>query len=110
MEVHHHLHVKKKNFKEYFLEFLMIFIAVALGFFAENIRKNITEHNKAKELSKSLINDLASNTSQLIQTVDTIKWSNKKLDTLIKILNEPVNNSIASQLYYYSKLTDNQFL
>ena len=105
MEVHHHLHVKKKNFKEYFLEFLMLFLAVALGFFAENIKENITEHNKAKELSKSLINDLASNTSQLIQTVDTIEWRNKKLGTLMEILNEPVK-----QLYYYSKLTDNQFL
>ena len=34
MEVHHHpdLHHKRKKFKEYFLEFLMIFLAVTLGF------------------------------------------------------------------------------
>ena len=32
MEVHHHPNVEKKNFKEYFLEFLMIFLAVTLGF------------------------------------------------------------------------------
>jgi len=31
MEVHHHPHVEKKNFKEYFLEFLMIFLAVTMG-------------------------------------------------------------------------------
>jgi hypothetical protein len=30
MEVHHHPHVEKKNFKEYFLEFLMIFLAVTM--------------------------------------------------------------------------------
>ncbi len=36
MEVHHHPHVEKKAFKEYFLEFLMIFLAVTMGFFAEN--------------------------------------------------------------------------
>jgi hypothetical protein len=30
MEVHHHPHVEKKNFKEYFLEFIMIFLAVTL--------------------------------------------------------------------------------
>jgi hypothetical protein len=42
MEVHHHpdLHHKKKNFKEYFLEFLMIFLAVTPGFVAENIREH----------------------------------------------------------------------
>ena len=39
MEVHHHPHVEKKNFKQYFLEFLMIFLAVTLGFFAENVRE-----------------------------------------------------------------------
>ena len=45
MEVHHHpdLHHKKKNFTEYFLEFLMIFLAVTLGFFAENVREHFDE-------------------------------------------------------------------
>jgi len=40
MEVHHHpdLHHKPKKWKEYFLEFLMIFLAVTLGFFAESYR------------------------------------------------------------------------
>ena len=34
MEVHHHpdLHHKPKKWKEYFLEFLMIFLAVTMGF------------------------------------------------------------------------------
>ncbi len=31
MEVHHHPHVEKKNFKEYLLEGLMIFLAVSMG-------------------------------------------------------------------------------
>jgi hypothetical protein len=31
MEVHHHPHVGKKNFKEYLLEGLMIFLAVTLA-------------------------------------------------------------------------------
>jgi hypothetical protein len=41
MEVHHHpdLHHEKKKFKEYLLEFVMIFLAVTLGFFAETIRE-----------------------------------------------------------------------
>ena len=42
MEVHHHpdLHHKAKPWKEYFLEFIMIFLAVTMGFFAENIREH----------------------------------------------------------------------
>jgi hypothetical protein len=39
MEVHHHPHVEKKNFKEYLLEGLMIFIAVTMGFFAGTFKK-----------------------------------------------------------------------
>jgi hypothetical protein len=49
MEVHHHPHVEKKKFKEYFLEFLMIFLAVTLGFFAENIREHLSDRSKEKE-------------------------------------------------------------
>ncbi len=34
MELHHHPHVEKKSFKEYFLEGLMIFLAETMGFIA----------------------------------------------------------------------------
>jgi len=55
MEVHHHpdLHHKKKNFKEYFLEFLMIFLAVTLGFFSESILEHLGEKAKGKEYLKT---------------------------------------------------------
>ena len=56
MEVHHHPQAENppagragKSFKEYFLEFLMIFPAVTPGFLAENIRENIADRNKEKE-------------------------------------------------------------
>jgi hypothetical protein len=43
MEVHHHPEVDKKGFKEYLLEGLMIFLAVTMGFFAENLRESISQ-------------------------------------------------------------------
>ena len=58
MEVHHHPKVEKKNFKEYFLEFLMIFLAVTLGFFAENIREHYTEKTNAREYLESFRDEL----------------------------------------------------
>ncbi len=58
MEVHHHPKVEKKNFKEYLLEGLMIFIAVTLGFFAENIREDITESKVEKEYAQELYAEL----------------------------------------------------
>src|SRR5665647_367231 len=67
MEVHHHpdLHHRPKKWKEYFLEFLMIFLAVTLGFFAENIRENYVEHKSAREYASLLIEDLATDTVDL---------------------------------------------
>jgi hypothetical protein len=50
MEVHHHPELEKKGLKEYVLEGLMIFLAVMMGFVAENIRENISEHKRAAEL------------------------------------------------------------
>ena len=54
MEVHHHPEVEHKGFKEYLLEGLMIFLAVMMGFIAENLRENITEHHKAKDYAETL--------------------------------------------------------
>jgi hypothetical protein len=65
MEVHHHPHVEKKNFKEYFLEFLMIFLAVTMGFFAESYREHLVDIKKEKEYIVSLKEDLLTDTSYL---------------------------------------------
>ena len=43
MEVHHHPHVEKKGFKEYFLEFIMIFLAVTMACIGENMREQLCE-------------------------------------------------------------------
>ncbi len=48
MEVHHHPHVEKKSFKEYFLEFLLIFLAVTLGFFAESLKEHVSNWREDK--------------------------------------------------------------
>ena len=58
MEVHHHPHVEKKNFKEYLLEGLMIFLAVTMGFIAENLREGITEAKVEKEYAQELYAEL----------------------------------------------------
>jgi hypothetical protein len=65
MEVHHHPHVEKKGFKEYFLEFLMIFLAVTMGFFAENLREHFSDRQKENQYMHSLAEDLKKDTTAL---------------------------------------------
>jgi hypothetical protein len=88
MEVHHHPHVEKKNFKEYFLEFLMIFLAVTMGFFAESIREHLADDAKEKQYILSMIADLKNDTSRL---KDIISYSIKRvsgIDSLTELLNK----------------------
>ncbi len=81
MEVHHHpdLHHKKKNFVEYFLEFLMIFLAVTMGFIAENIREYFTDASKEKQYVFSLYEDLGVDTARLAYL---IKYDDEKIEAL----------------------------
>lgn len=57
MEVHHKSHHPKK-WKEYITEFLMLFFAVTLGFFAENFREHKVIEHKMTQNYIALVEDL----------------------------------------------------
>jgi hypothetical protein len=57
MEVHHHSHNPKK-ISEYFTEFIMLFAAVTLGFFAENYREHQIEKHREIQYLKNIHLDL----------------------------------------------------
>ena len=105
MEVHHHpdIHHNNKKFREYFLEFLMIFFAVTMGFLAESLRENMGDKEKEKEYISSLISNLKQDTANLNNTILDNRKKDKGLDSLIflsfKNLAEPANRQ---QLYNYT--------
>ena len=91
MEVHHHPKIdpgrhRDKKFKEYFLEFIMIFLAVTLGFFAENIREHLADKSKEREFIVSLKEDLVSDTAQLHTRLPVSDTLFEKLDSLYFLL------------------------
>ena len=93
MEVHHHPNVEKKGFKEYFLEFLMIFLAVTLGFFAENIRENISDKEHVQLLSEQLVNDLKKDTAALNKNISLETLFTRKEDSLFYLLQQPIGKA-----------------
>jgi len=93
MEVHHHPHVEKKGFKEYFLEFLMIFLAVTMGFFAESLREHLVNIRKEKEYIISVKEDLLTDTSSLSHLIPEAQLQLDKLDSLCILLNLAANNN-----------------
>jgi hypothetical protein len=103
MEVHHHPNVEKKNFKEYFLEFLMIFLAVTLGFFAESIRENIADRERENQYMQSMIGDLKSDTATLASNIYLKQSRIVMIDSLIYLLGSPVYKARLNDIYYYGR-------
>ena len=68
MEVHHPHHHSghvKKKFQEYLSEFLMLFAAVTLGFFAENMREHYVEREREHQYMQSFYEDLKRDTTEI---------------------------------------------
>jgi hypothetical protein len=101
MEVHHPHHpAHKKKWGEYFLEFFMLFIAVTLGFFAENKREEMVEGHREHQYIQSLYEDLKKDTGNLNNLIkyDIIQIS--KIDTATNILTDVVLNDSTIKLLY----------
>lgn len=90
MEVHHHPEVEKKGLKEYLLEGLMIFIAVMMGFIAENIREDITNKEHARQLTSQLVQDLKADTFQLNKAITFQEHIVKANDSLFSLSQQPL--------------------
>ncbi len=83
MEVHHHPHVEKKSFKEYVLEGLMIFIAVSMGFIAENIRERISDKEKERQYIHLLFDDLKKDTAALNYSIRRLQIDLNRNDSVL---------------------------
>jgi hypothetical protein len=94
MEAYHpHLPHGKKKLKEYFLEFLMIFLAVSLSFVAENFRERYVEHEHAEQYAVLLSQDIKKNTAQVKEEIQRRRIMQKSFDTLKNLLE---NNQLDS--------------
>jgi hypothetical protein len=66
MEIHQPQHPTPKNkWSGYIIEFVMLFAAVTLGFFAENIRERIASEEKKRELLAAVIQDFKTDKSEI---------------------------------------------
>jgi hypothetical protein len=68
-----------KRFKQYFFEGLMIFLAISLGFFADNLREDIAEGKQASQLAASLYKEVYKDS---IELAIVIKNRQRKMDEL----------------------------
>ena len=109
MEVHHPSQSgHKKKWTEYILEFFMLFLAIFLGFVAENFREHVVEKNRAKALTNALIKDLGKDTAELNRLSEFERLQEVRLDSLISLL-KMSSDQIPQQDFYrllrYSQVT-----
>lgn len=90
MEVHHHSHHPKK-WKEYLTEFLMLFLAVTLGFLAENIREHQIEKHRERQYMESFIIDLESDVTNILEGMPRKEGRLQAIDTLFQYFNANPN-------------------
>jgi len=86
----HHLYKSsRKNVRDYFFEFLMLFLAVFCGFLAENWREQLQEHRREKEYIYSIVEDLKSDTLQSDIILLQLKRTSSGIDSLLIALSSP---------------------
>jgi hypothetical protein len=87
MEVHHHSHHPKK-WKEYITEFLMLFLAVSLGFLAENLRESYIEKERAHELALALYTDIKNDEEKMRSFIENRTGILNDINSLIQDVNQ----------------------
>ena len=101
MEVHHHPHVEKKNFKEYFLEFVMIFLAITLGFFAENLREHFDDSEREEAYAQTLYEDLKADTTLLNAAISEKNFVIPKIDTFRMLVHTKAIDELPAGTWTY---------
>jgi len=102
MEVHHHPHAEKKGLKEYFLEFLMIFLAVTMGFFAESLREHLADKQKENQYIQSFYSDLSADELQLVRLSNSILVQQlRPADSLPALFRNADIKKPANDIYFF---------
>ncbi|MDB5232465.1 MAG: hypothetical protein JWN76_3270 [Chitinophagaceae bacterium] len=103
MEVHKHPHhvTHKKKWGEYLLEFSMLFLAVFLGFVAENIREGVVESHREKEYIKSFYEDLTADETDLQRIINNLNIESQMGDSLATLMHNVSKETPANFIYMY---------
>jgi hypothetical protein len=102
MEVHHPHHAPK-NWKEYFGEFFMLFMAVSLGFLVENQREHYVEGQREKELAHSLYLETKADSVDLTEIINFRKKKENYLNYLYENYRGDVDEPVQQKKFQIAK-------
>jgi len=105
MEVHHHAHAhgpdnhRGKNWKSYFWEFLMLFLAVFCGFLAEYKLEHVIEQQREKEFAKTLYAELLDDSTAAANKLARRLEKEKDMDYLSSFFKDSSLTDLPKEVY-----------
>lgn len=105
MEVHHHSHHghAQKNWRTYFWEFFMLFLAVFCGFLAELQLEHTIENNRSKELAKVLYEEVKTDSINIESVMRLRNIKEAALNHLIQYFKD--SNLAEPSVSFYESFT-----
>ena len=106
MEVHHHAHEShgKKNWKSYFWEFLMLFLAVFCGFLAEYQLEHKIERDREIVYMQNMLDDLKADTAIYSDYFARNAVVRDLVDTITVLIKNPNRKKYISKLAYSARI------
>jgi hypothetical protein len=97
-----------RNWKSYFKEFFMLFLAVFCGFLAENYRESLSVQKIEKEYIISLIEDLKTDTTNLSTYINFQREKSVLMDSLAEMMLSKDRNLFGNQIYFLARQVFNE--
>ena len=94
---------KLKNWKHYFWEFFMVFLAITVGFFVENYQQKLSLKKAEIEVVKSFKNDLIKDIDELNRVIDRRNEREIRIDSIIHIISTNQLDKYSSEMYFYTR-------
>jgi len=90
-----------RNLKEYVFDFIMLFLAVTLSFFVENIRDDLADRSTEEKHVSSLLEDLKQDTATFHERAIAIRQVIAMSDSVVLLLNQPQLSTHGLQRLYF---------
>jgi hypothetical protein len=76
---------KQRTFRGFIYEFFVVFIAVTLGFLADNYRENLADSEKERQYADNLVRDLKKDTTILSELIISNQTKQIRLDSFVML-------------------------
>jgi len=93
----------KTTFKDNLVQFVLLFAAVTLGFFAENLREENAQRKLEVKLMQSMVADLERNERLLSNQYASLTARKIASDSLAYFFNQPDMQQQTSEIYFYAR-------